>query len=400
MMKKNKKILIVIGAIVFAIGVALGIFLGLANRVYRIAIYDLPETLSSGIKKQAEGSGIKIDVSVIDGKKQFSVSESKKYDAVITWNGAFAKSLSKLAPEIPANVYSVMPTSVRSSGMIDGKYKAVPILYDHVPIFICKSAAKNIDEDVGFASLSELESFMENAGEDFSFSMISAGSIDEYLYEFLSMMAESILGGEGYKKLCDAICEKREFREVLDDELAKSSDGKKLSLRTVMDKIFEWQSKSLIQRQWYTITQDDLFNLMQYKSFLVGSMPMDYYRNMPRRVSYSYSVFKFPPLDPDMKHGMVSNEVVMIPRSNKKPLLNLEKHLVSLNIQERLSNVTTYTVVHSQSGCFDSIADDARFFAASTPLGPLQMLDKAAFTSAETAKKFADDVREYLVNGI
>ncbi|MBQ2551892.1 MAG: hypothetical protein II563_03460, partial [Treponema sp.] len=137
----------------------------------------------------------------------------------------------------------------------------------------------------------------------------------------------------------------------------------------------------------------------QQKAFYMGFMPLKKYRNMSRRISYNYSTWKFPPDDVKIDHGVVANGIVMISHSSKKPVMNLAEYLVANGIQEQLSNLTTYTAVHSQSGCYDSIADDARFFAASTKYGPLPQLNRAAFTSADISKTFAADAREFLILG-
>ena len=213
------------------------------------------------------------------------------------------------------------------------------------------------------------------------------------------MAAESVLGADGYKALVKNLSEKKDFRAVLDDVVTNTPDGASLSLRSVLEKIFDWQSRGLLQRQWYMVGRTDLFNLMQYKSFYVSSMPLDYYRNLPRMVSYNYTAYRFPMENVDMDHGLVAHEIVMIPRSNKKALRNLEDYLVSLDIQEQLSNVTTFAPVHSQSGAYDSISDDARFYAASTKWGPLPQLDRAACTSKDDAEKFAKDAREFFIVG-
>ena len=397
-MEKKKKIGIIVVAACFVVGLVLGISLGLANKKYRIAIYDLPKNVSEKLRGYVESSDKKFVVTVLDGGSGFSVAESKKYDAVFTWNGVLAENLAKAGVDIPAQAYSKMPQAVRRSCLVDGKSRMLPILYDHVPLYFCKDASTYNDFS-GPETLVELEANMEADRENFSFPMLVAGSEDEDFYGFLSMAAESVLGADGYKALVKNLSEKKDFRAVLDDVVTNTPDGASLSLRSVLEKIFDWQSRGLLQRQWYMVGRTDLFNLMQYKSFYVSSMPLDYYRNLPRMVSYNYTAYRFPMENVDMDHGLVAHEIVMIPRSNKKALRNLEDYLVSLDIQEQLSNVTTFAPVHSQSGAYDSISDDARFYAASTKWGPLPQLDRAAFTSKDDAQKFAKDAREFFIVG-
>ncbi len=397
-MDKKKRVGIIVVAACFVAGLVLGISLGLANRKNRIAIYGLPKNVSEKIQEYVGSSGEKFDVTVIDGGSGFSVAESKKYDAVFMWNGVLAESLAKAAVDIPAQAYSKMPQAVRRSGLVDGKSRMLPILYDHVPLFFCKDASTYNDFS-GPETLADLETDMETDRGNFSFPMLVAGAEDEDFYGFLSMAVESVLGADGYKALVKNVSEKKDFRAVLDDVLVNTPDGASLSLRSVLEKIFDWQSRGLLQRQWYLVGRTDLFNLMQYRSFYVSAMPLDYYRNLPRMVGYNYSAYRFPVENPEMDHGLVAHEIVMIPRSNKKSLRNLEDYLVSLDVQEQLSNVTTFAPVHSQSGAYDSISDDARFYAASTKWGPLPQIDRAAFTSKEDAEKFAKDAREFFIVG-
>lgn len=395
---KNKKILLIVAAILFAAGIVLGLVLGLKNRKYRIAVYDLPADVSEKVVENVQNADKKFVCTVIEKGSGFSVDESKKYDAVITMDGLFAKSLAKNGVELPASVYSKMPASVRRAGLVDGKRLLLPIIYDHVPIYMCRSATTYSSTE-GPSTLAALEENLQAERSAFDFTLLCAGDDDECLYGLLSMVAESILGGEGYKKLAEKIAEKNDFRQVLDEVVSNSRDGVPLSLRTVVNRIFDWQQKGLIQPQWYKIKEGDIVTLMQNKAFAFGSMPLDYYRNLPRRIGYNYSVYRFPQEDVKMDHGLVAPMVVMVSRSKKKPMQRLEEYLVSQNVQGGLSNTTTYAPVHSQAGTYDSIADDARFYAAATSMGPLPVLDMAAFNSEEKAAKFAQDVRDYLMVG-
>lgn len=397
---KNKKLVLIIAAAVFFVaGIVSGFLIASKNRSYKIAFYDLPNEITKNLQAYAEKSGGKFSFSFFDGESGFSVEESKKYAAVFTWDGAFAKSMAKSAKDLPTSLFSQMPSSLRRSATVDEKLRLLPVLYDHVPVYFLKDENDVQSAFSGPETLALLEEKLGGAKADFSFASITAGSDDECFYEVLSMFAESVLGADGYKNLAEKILEKKSFREVLDETVGKNSAGENLSLRTVMDKIFDWQSRSLIQRQWYMINEDDLMALMQQKAFYMGFMPLKKYRNMSRRISYNYSTWKFPPDDVKIDHGVVANGIVMISHSSKKPVMNLAEYLVANGIQEQLSNLTTYTAVHSQSGCYDSIADDARFFAASTKCGPLPQLNRAAFTSADISKTFAADAREFLILG-
>ena len=174
-MEKKKKIGIIVVAACFVVGLVLGISLGLANKKYRIAIYDLPKNVSEKLRGYVESSDKKFVVTVLDGGSGFSVAESKKYDAVFTWNGVLAENLAKAGVDIPAQAYSKMPQAVRRSCLVDGKSRMLPILYDHVPLYFCKDASTYNDFS-GPETLVELEANMEADRENFSFPMLVAGS--------------------------------------------------------------------------------------------------------------------------------------------------------------------------------------------------------------------------------
>ncbi len=398
-MKLDKKKLIV-AAVVFVllIGLVVGLAIGLGNKKSKVVFYGLPESLNESLGSYLQKSGGKFDVTVLGEEDGLSVSDAKKYDAIFTWNGAVAENFAKSAKEMPDAIYRRMPTSVRSSGKVDNKNLMVPILFDYVPIYVSKKAGA-FENDMGPESIAELENCLAAEKGNFDFAMLCGGVTDPEFYGFLSMVAESMLGGDGYKNLCARILEKKSFREVLDEVVSKSSDGVALSLRSVLDTIVSWQRSGLIQQQWYRISENDLFMLMERQSFCVGSMFLDYYRKLPRRVSYNYSPYRFPVMDPKMDHGVIASEVVMIAQKQNKSLKKLADFLTKADTQEELSNLTTLSPVHSQAGAYDGIADDGRFYSAASKYGPLPTLDRAAFTSRDTANAFAQEARDFLLLG-
>lgn len=395
--KNKKKIIIIAAAVLFALGLTLGLVFGLKNRPLKVAVYDLPENLSSVVEEYVHKWNPKTKVSVIDKENGFSVAESKKYDAVFTWNGAFAQGIakSKSAREFPASVYSQMPSALRRSAKVDDKNLTLPILFEHVPLYFC-TAAGTYDSSAGPETLAELEENLATEKGNFSFTMLLGGSSNPDFYDLISMFAESILGGEGYKNLAEKILEKKDFHEVLNETVSVAGDGAGLSLKTVLDRICQLQDKNLIMNQWYTVGENDLMTLMQYQDVYVGSMDLSYYRKLPRRIAYGYGVYRFPVEDAEMDHGLVVNEIVMLATSKKKQSNGLGSYFVSMDIQEQLSNVTTFSPVQSQAGSYDIIADDARFYSAASKWGPLPSLDRLAFTSEEDLVSFAEDVRKYL----
>ncbi len=395
-MNKNKKLILFIGIPLLIVALACAItIVAIKNQKVKIAIYDLPDKISQTIEEYVLKSNKKTTVSIINSETGLSVTDAKKYDAIFTFNSAMAKHFAENAKELPNNLYAQMPTAVRRSGKIGEKNLMLPILMEHAPIYICKEAM-TFNSDQGPESLEELENAIDMDRESFSFAMILSGSKDRDMYDFLSMVCESILGSDGYKNLIAKISEKIDFAEVLDEVVAEKSDGTKMSLRTVLNKIKFWQEKNYIQQQWTQVSESDLNTLMQRMDFYVTSRPLTEYRNLPRRVSYNYAAFRFPVEDMNINHGVIASEVMMISMKGKKSVAELGKHLVSLNIQEQISNLTSYAPSHSQAGAYDSIADDTRFYAAASKDGPLPSLDMAAFTQKSQAQKFAEDVRKFL----
>ena len=392
---KKQKIVLFIVLLFFIFSIFLSVIIIKRNgKILDVAYYRLPVTvtdsLSSQIKKSYSG---KIRFKVLPADTGLSQNKALRYDLLFTWNGAQADFLAEKAVELPASLYAQLSESGKELGIVDGKERMLPLLYDHYELAFLKTAAKKAE-----VVPSDWNSFVAYLGKDTTqIPLFTAGADNRTLLAFVGALAESCSGTEGYNRFVRIIKKSSSFESVLDEPFGELNNGIiSVTLRAVLDMIVSWQNTGIMHKTWFYGSEADTASFMKDKLTAVVFMPLSEHRKLPLRTVYHYKSSYFP-VEADVKnHALIAPAVVLISYSRSPLFADTINALVSVQTQEALSNVTQLAPTSSRAGAYDKEADDVRFWAAAYEGGSVPDLQNAAFMSDAQASAFADEIRKYL----
>jgi hypothetical protein len=394
----KQKLLFVIALAVFVCSIFLSCLIIKQNRkILDVAYYRLPQAVTDSLTRQIKRSySGKIRFKVLPEDTVLSQNKAKRYDLLFTWNGAEADLLAGKAAELPASLYSQIPSSERKLGIVNGKNCMLPLLYDHYEVSFLKKALKKtatVPED--------WNTFMQYLHKDTSgkymIPFFAAGTDNRTLLAFIGALAEALTGSDGYVHFTALVKNTSSLDTVIDEPFGQLSDGKSVAtLRSVLDLIVSWQKDNIMHKTWFNGSDADVASFMKDKITAVVFMPLSEHRTLPLSTLHQYESSHFPVDASVQNHALIAPAVVLISYNTNFLFSDTIRSLISLQTQETLSNETKLSPASSQAEAYDRQADDIRYWAASYAGGAVPDLQNAAFISPHQAEIFAGEVRKYL----
>ncbi len=394
---KERRLCLIIVSAVLVCGIFISLIIIMRNRkILDVAYYRLSplvtDSLTQQIKKSYSG---KIHFKVLPADVPLKSKKAKKYDLLFTWNGAGAEMLAAEAVELPASLYGQIPDSERRLGIVEGKNRMLPLLYDHYELSFLKGTGGKkhaVPEDWNSFAV-----FLQEDAAGIQIPLFAAGADNRTLLAFVGVLAESLTGADGYERLVEFVRKNPSAETVMNEQFGKLSDGKTpVTLRTVLDLIVSWQKSGIMHQTWFNGSETDVASFMKDKAAAAVFMPLSVHRTLQLRTVYPYETSHFPVDEAVPEHALIAPAVVLVCYNKKQSFADTIRFLISVQAQEALSNLTQLAPASSRAGAYDRQADDVRFWAAAYTDGPVSDFMNAAFTSDMQAGKFADDIRKYL----
>lgn len=392
-MKYNKKIFvpsaIALGCIVVLIA---GIIIGIKNKVLDVAFYNLPETIVDPLKLQISGSyDGKINFTVLDNQSLKMSKIRKRYDLFFSWDGNVVNTLKKNSYEFKDDCFeNIVPTLCADK-------KKLPVILDHYEIAYYLNATK---EKINYPqNLAEYESYLSYLKSYVFTPFFCSGNDDAVLLAYISVIAESIGGEQGYSKLVELINSSSNIEEMIDTKIPAGAKYE-FSLGSILDMLRQWASNEYIHPMWYVATEKDAEMFITDNQVGIYFTSLSKHRQMDPRIMERFSADRMPVVSLDEIHGVIAPQVVAINFSKKKRFIPVIKSLVSGKVQQNLSTQTKLGPVASQAYSCDKQADDVRYVAASCPKGALPDIENACFqNNREKEELFTTKIRFYLKSG-
>ena len=325
---------------------------------------------------------------------------TREVDLLIGYNGYLMESLTPKALTLSSSLGARYPRSLRESPYFspeseEGKreFKIMPILLNHYETAYFEVMQRRSGLPYP-RSLEELENYAIACREWVETPMVCAGGEDENLFLLVSLLAESLAGAEGYESLVHALREQSDFAQVLNIPLeGKAPEGSRFG--TLLDLLKEWQREGLLLADWYEADEPLVTVFMEDNHAALVFMSLEEHRDKPFQSIKYFQANPFPPAA-GIKEATVEPAISALIFYKTELTENLLSLFSSEVGQESLSAATRLGPAALKGAAFDIQADDARFFAAASPGGPVPDLGRAAFLSENDRAKIATQIRSYL----
>lgn len=393
-MKKKTKIILISAIVLFVLAFVLSIVLiynkKQRDKTVKIAFYDVSKEISDTIKNQLTGSdNIKIQFYNLNEKTFNSESINKKYDILFIKDGLVADELSKKARPVSDKIMELMPSSYRSS-----KIK-VPVVLDHYEFAYNKNSARNAGKELP-TSFTDFINYLE-VMKDYNFSpFFCVGGDDDILLALLSVVAESLVGKEGYEKFGKLFLENETLEEIIDKSIGNAGIDD-VSLRYILDILKTWPEKGYTHPNWYKANKNDLDFFIEQNQVSVVFMSLSQHRTIPFRYIKEFLEERSPYYSNAINHSLICPKVVVMQFGNNGNTKKMISQIVSMDAQAAISEKSLLAPVNSHAQAHDTQSDDVRFWAASCLGGPVPPVGDLAFQKKDEAKKaICEEIRNYL----
>ncbi len=390
-MEAKKRNLLIFAVLVFAI-LCVAFALVFSHKKQKskklfVAFYQIPAEMQAALRteillKMPEDL---VEFTLLDSAEKLPRNLKKKYSLLFTLNGCTVQELESSAKDIPSEFFSHLPTNIAATGTKNGRAFALPILLDHFEIDYYTSFQKNahLEQPQNYADLLSYLAKVEKFAE---YPLFCPGRNDDSLLDMVSVLCESLNGAEKYLN----IAEKVKIQLNKDKTLAQE-------LFPTLDELKRLQNAGLLHKHWYEGSIKDADFFMQ--EHLLGAQTMTLSTHRKKDLVYIkyYNSAVFPP-DSDEPHGIIAPELCAIFLNSNGNPQEILSFLITPEVQEQLSDLTGLAPVSSQGIAHDSQADDVRYWAASTPKGPLPSLKTASCATPADRQILCTQIRDYLAN--
>ena len=363
------------------------------DKTFDVAFYNLPQAITEPLQQKIAAdyekqTGKKVNFVQLTDDQFDSEQISKAYDLFFSWNGSAVNALQANAQKIPAKAYSYIISSE-----IPQDLNYLPLALDHWQMTYYIRGVRQTT--AGYPrSLADLKELLTQLKQIVFVPMYCSGGNDNELLALISSFTEAIGGSKAYSQLVKIFSTTPVFADTLDVELDAAS---KLTLRSVLDTIKDWQAQDLLYAKWIYSKDGELINLGKERHIGAFFTTLTRYRNLPLSVSEGYAADRFPLVNNDDRHGLIANSVVCVKLNATSKYDGIIASLVEPDFQYELSTATQLGPVSLTSQSYDRQADDVRYLAAVSEEGAVPDLANACFQTDSSKKAyFAQQIRNYL----
>lgn len=389
---KKKNLFITIGSIILVGLITISLITiksNSKNKITKIGFYNLPENCIQVIQEiLTSNSTINYSFKTINEKEFLSKNLHKKYQMVFCYNDANTKILANSAIEIPENVKSRMPSTIKTSQFYTDENKNTKIM----PIAIDYFAASYLETTDRVYKIpvpetfEEIGNFAHTSKYYYSVPLLIAGEVDDNINSLFTLMVQSYGGKEAYFNMLEQIKNTDDFSKIYDYKIGGLADDN-ITVSYLLDILKDWQKNNYFAFNWTTMPLAQTDMIIEDNHVALSFMTLSEHRTKPLPNAKYYKKLNLAcdvqPVIVGM--GFKDSEAVRIAMNR----LSLP------DSQELISFKTRLGPSMLQGTSYDIQADDARFFAAATETGPVPDLGTAALKTKEQRSLLAQAIRNY-----
>ena len=391
----KKKTLIIVIALVAAAIAGTTIFFATksGNKGTKVGFYNIPEEIAQVYKeiitKENKSQIEFITLTEEDIKKDRNI---KKLSMIITYNNALTQRLKPEAEPVPQDIMERFPRTIRESELYnyENTPKIFPISLDMFETMVLTTAVNYYNLPVP-ETVTDIMAFGKKAKETYPFPIIISGAQDIIANSFFTQLVESFGGKTGYQNIKKQLEEDKNLENFYNYKVKDT-----ITVKTILDLIKTWEKEEILSRNWHTTKPESTSRFIEDNRVSMALMTLSEHRKITSSNLNYYETIIFPPAEtsgPD-RLSIQPAIVGMILKASPETKI-ITSRLTTVENQELISLQTQLGPVTLQGTSFDRQADDARFFAASFPGGPVPDLATLVFEDSQTRHKMAELIRNY-----
>ncbi len=296
----------------------------------------------------------------------FSQFIEKPCDLLITKHFKVDKKWSEKLKPISGNISSTQPYSTRKISEFNNVAYLIPLQYDHIELAYKQDVfSKEIRHNGLIFSFSELEAELKRLTKPNNYPLAIAGGIDSDLMDFISVLAISSSGVDGYNKLSQLLKSDADFDKILNSPLNND-----FMFKDILDIAVSWKKEGVLHPQWLDLDQDDVNAFLENEISSSVVTRLSTHRTMPLDILRSLNETPFPFL---LKEDRGSGLVLPVDSLaiNRKSLFGkqigaLLPKLLSDKTQKDLTSFSRLAPTISTSEAVDKQASDVRLWGAAS----------------------------------
>lgn len=369
--------------------------------IFTISFYGIDSTHQDTLETIIEEfvitnkNNAKLEFKTLDTNKTLEEQVSKNTNLIFTLHGAMDSNLIEKMIRFDDNSYNGIPQSIRRTGMSVEKDYAIPIALDHFEISYNSKILRAFNGGTPIRSFEELinfANFTKNNYPESGYPFAIAGGNDTTLLQFLSALAESFYGVEGRADLLNEI-------NTFTGQIKENS-----ILNEIFTVIQEWEKNGLIHPDWMNITNENIKTYIELEKPACIFMPLSFHRTIPISDIQYYTTSWLPCANNIIERSLLLPTIVgfsfntkSISSKNKNLLdinaKNILAHLISEEVQSRISEETGLAPVHATAQALDKQASDVRLWAAASN-HVLPSIKEIVFETENETKEFTEWLRK------
>lgn len=389
---KKRNLFLAIGSIILVGLITAGLFTVKViknKKITKVAFYDLPETSIEVIKEiLTKDTKVEYIFQNITEKEYLSKNLNKKYQMIFCYNDANTKILANSAIQIPENVKSRMPSTIKTSKFFtdeNSNTKIMPVAIDYfAPSYL--ETTNRLYEIPLPETFVDIGKFAHTSKYYYSVPLLIAGEVDENINSLFTLMVQSYGGKEAYFNMLEQIKNTDDFSKIYDYKIGGLADDN-ITVSYLLDILKDWQQNNYFAFNWTTMPLAQTDMMIEDNHVALSFMTLSEHRTKPLPNAKYYKKLN---LACDVQPVIVGMGF------NDSEAVRIAMNRLSLpDSQELISFKTRLGPSMLQGTSYDIQADDARFFAAATETGPVPDLGTAALKTKEQRSLLAQAIRNY-----
>ncbi len=378
-----KAVICAVSVLLFFIIVFL-VNLFIKNNRLQIAFYGLNQNVTEALQSIIIETKPNAKFTILDSAQPLPKNVNSKYKILFTYNGKSAENFITKAKTLPPNFYRLLPSSIAKQPLERYQGKIVPVLLDHYEIAFYKTYRDDAFLTIP-QTLDQYENYLREMKKIAIYPLLCAGAEDDQLFGFVSTIAHSLLGSEGYSKMTKEII-------YCND---KNYDFPQ-SFKDVLNEIKKLQTNGYTHKNWFQVSNKDIEHFMQEHTIATLSMSLSEHRNKKPVLIKYYESTPLMPKDSQVNHGLIAPQIVAMMFKDKAGASATINTLILTDNQRKLSDLTRLAPVNARAEPHDRQSDDVRFWASANPTGTLNDIGLECCDNPLQRKKFAQEIRDYL----
>jgi len=363
------------------------------NRPPIIAFYGIPQNvqntiINAAINGQASKKA-KFQFQVLNPNKSLAsqITPKTKIALLFVYDGKAAADTVKFATAPDEQVRSLMPSTMRMAGTVNGVAYGLPLLLDHFELAynMKKLAQSGINVPM---TLEEFKAAAKELKKHTISPIVCAGAQDADLLMLVGALTDAIGGPKAWKSMTDEMKKGKTFSELV----------RKTPLGSTLQELVEWRKEGLLHPEWFRMTNKDTIKFMEndYSGFVL--MSFSTHRSIPLATIQKFDSLAFPgaaTLKDRSFTAPILLGILLNPKRVNHPSRDFLYSLAKAEGQKEIAAQTGLAPVNATAETLDKQASDLRFWIAASDR-PVPDPASASFDSPKLYGDFAKNVRQYI----